>query len=250
MTSLSTFTFLLIVFFLASGKTSISTQEEKGMENQSMRKPKILCLHGFRTSGFIFKSMCRKLGPTILEKLDLDFIDGPYPAEGESAAEGIYDPPYYEWFQLNDNNTVYTHFNECVTFLEDYMAKHGPYDGLMGFSQGAVLSGGLIGMQIHGDALKNIPKLKFVIFISGGKLGGPRFSAPKLAVNAFASPIQTPSLHFLSDKDFLRADGEVLKKSFVDPVAIYHNMGHTVPIMDEKNTKIMLRFIDRIQQLL
>ncbi|KAL5755368.1 hypothetical protein ACOSP7_023588 [Xanthoceras sorbifolium] len=220
------------------------------MENQSMRKPKILCLHGFRTSGFIFKSMCRKLGPSILEKLDLDFIDGPYPAEGESAAEGIYDPPYYEWFQANDNFTVYKNFDECVAILEDYIVKHGPYDGLMGFSQGAILSAALMGMQKQGDALKKIPKLKFVIVISGAKLGGPRFQAPKLAANAFSSPIESPSLHFLSEQDFLKAEGDLLLKSFVDPVTIYHSMGHTVPIMDEKNTKIMLNFIERIQKLL
>ncbi|KAK0605767.1 hypothetical protein LWI29_030523 [Acer saccharum] len=220
------------------------------MENESMRKPKILCLHGFRTSAHIYKCMCRKFGESILEKLDLDFIDAPFPAQGKSAAQGIYDPPYYEWFQTNQNFTEYYNFDECVAFLEDYMAKHGPYDGLMGFSQGAVLSSGLIGMQKHGDALKNIPKLKFVILISGGRFGGTKFGTPKLASNAFSSPIECPSLHFLSEQDFLKVEGDFLFESFVDPVAIHHSMGHTVPIMEGENTKIMLDFIERIQKLL
>lgn len=29
----------------------------------------------------------------------------------------------------------YENFEECLAFIEDYMIKHGPFDGLLGFSQ-------------------------------------------------------------------------------------------------------------------
>lgn len=29
----------------------------------------------------------------------------------------------------------YTNFDECLAYIEDFMIKHGPFDGLMGFSQ-------------------------------------------------------------------------------------------------------------------
>ncbi|KAI5022559.1 hypothetical protein ZWY2020_059289 [Hordeum vulgare] len=32
---------------------------------------------------------------------DLVFADAPFPAEGKSNVEGIFDPPYYEWFQFD-----------------------------------------------------------------------------------------------------------------------------------------------------
>ena len=31
--------------------------------------------------------------------------------------------------------TEYTNFDECLAYIEDYMIKNGPFDGLLGFSQ-------------------------------------------------------------------------------------------------------------------
>lgn len=72
-----------------------------GSEAEIVRKPRILCLHGFRTSGEIFKKQMKKWPQQVLDKIDLVFPDGPYPAQGKSDVEGIFDPPYYEWFQFN-----------------------------------------------------------------------------------------------------------------------------------------------------
>lgn len=65
------------------------------------RKPRILCLHGFRTSGEIFKTQLKKWPESVLEKIEFIFPDGPFPSNGKSEVEGIFDPPYYEWFQFN-----------------------------------------------------------------------------------------------------------------------------------------------------
>jgi calmodulin len=94
-----------------------------------------------------------------------------YPAGGKSDIEGIFPPPYFEWFQFNKVNfsdgtrtvfgpskidwhlrssfsfvtilnilpmqefTEYTNLDECISYLCDYMVKNGPFDGLLGFSQ-------------------------------------------------------------------------------------------------------------------
>lgn len=44
-------------------------------------------------------------------------------------------------------------------------------------------------------ALTEVEAIKFVVVISGGKLGGSKVPAPTLAKNAFSSPIEIPSLH-------------------------------------------------------
>ncbi|XP_059624208.1 rhodanese-like domain-containing protein 6 isoform X1 [Cornus florida] len=167
------------------------------MENQIQRKPRILCLHGFRTSAAILKKLVGRWPETMLGKLDLVFLDAPYPAGGKSDVEGIFDPPYYEWFQANQDYTEYYNFEECLAYLEDYMIKHGPFDGVLGFSQGAILTAALPGMQSEGVALTKVPKIKFVIIISGAKFGGSKFGLPKLAANAFSSPVKCPSLHII-----------------------------------------------------
>ncbi|GFZ18580.1 alpha/beta-Hydrolases superfamily protein [Actinidia rufa] len=137
--------------------------------------------------------------------------------------------PYFEWYFCNEDFTEYYNFEECLAYLEDYMIKHGPFDGLLGFSQGAILSAVLPGMQIEGVALTKVPLIKFLIIVSGTKFGGYKFGLPKLAANAFASPVKLPSLHFIGERDFLKERGIALLESFEDPTVIYHNRGHTVP---------------------
>lgn len=78
------------------------SQQTASMENQSQKKPRILCLHGFRTSASILQKLILRWPEDVLEKLDLVFLDAPFPARGKSDVEGIFDPPYYEWFQGNE----------------------------------------------------------------------------------------------------------------------------------------------------
>jgi hypothetical protein len=66
------------------------------------RRPRFLCLHGFRTSAEIMrKQVLGKWPADVTARLDLVFADAPFPAEGKSEVEGIFDPPYYEWFQFD-----------------------------------------------------------------------------------------------------------------------------------------------------
>ncbi|KAI8536366.1 hypothetical protein RHMOL_Rhmol10G0251400 [Rhododendron molle] len=220
------------------------------METQIQKKPRFLCLHGFRTSAEILrKQLLRRWPETVLGKLDLVFIDGPYPGQGKSDVEGFYDPPYYEWFQFSEDFQEYYNFEECLAYIEDYMIKHGPFDGLMGFSQGAIISAALPGMQSEGVALTKVPKIKYVIILSGGKFGGSMFGSPKLAVNAFSSPVKCPSLHIIGEADFLKEPGIELLESFVDPFVILHPKGHTIARLDEKGLKTMLSFIEKIDKM-
>uniref|UniRef100_A0A7C8ZS34 Serine hydrolase domain-containing protein n=1 Tax=Opuntia streptacantha TaxID=393608 RepID=A0A7C8ZS34_OPUST len=70
-------------------------------ESRTIHKPRFLCLHGFRTSAQILKKQIQKWPDSVRQKLDLVFVDAPFPAQGKSDVEGIFDPPYYEWFQFN-----------------------------------------------------------------------------------------------------------------------------------------------------
>ncbi|XP_052195574.1 uncharacterized protein LOC127803413 isoform X1 [Diospyros lotus] len=230
------------------------------MTTEIQSKPRILCLHGFRTSGEIFKKQVGKWPESVLGRLDLVFLDGAYPAAGESGVEGYYDPPYYEWFQYSEDLGEYYNFDGCIAYIEDYMVKHGPFDGLMGSSQGAGICAALPGMQLDGVALTEVPKIKFVIVISGGKFGGServlggkydglKIGLPKLAANAFSSPLKCPSLHFIGETDFLRATGRELAESFEEPIFLHHPEGHTIPRLDERGLKTMLSFIDKIETI-
>jgi len=219
------------------------------VERPILKKPRFLCLHGFRTSSHILRQQLRRWPKSVLGKLDLVFLDAPYLAQGKSEVEGYFDPPYYEWFQFSEDYQVYNNFEESIAYIEDFMTKHGPFDGLMGFSQGAILSAALPGMQLDGVALTKVPKIKYVIVMSGGKFGGSKIGAPKLAATAFTSPLKCPSLHIIGDACFLKEPGIELLESFVDPFVINHPKGHAIARLDEKGRNTMLNFIEKIEKM-
>ncbi|KAI5669790.1 hypothetical protein M9H77_19643 [Catharanthus roseus] len=130
------------------------------------------------------------------------------------------------------------------------MVELGPFDGILGFSQGGLLSAALPGMQKKGVALTKVPKIKFVIIISGAKFGGIKFPSPELAKDAFSSPIDIPSLHIIGEKEPDKESHFELLESYVNPTLLYHHEGHIVPHLDESGVKIVLGFLDRIQRLI
>ncbi|KAF1871413.1 hypothetical protein Lal_00020206 [Lupinus albus] len=217
--------------------------ESEGNIN-TVRKPRFLCLHGFRTSAEIHRKQMQKWPQSLLDNLDLVYVDAPFPCQGKSAVEGLFDPPYYEWFQYNNEFTEYKNLDECLEYIEECMIKYGPFDGLLGFSQGGILAAALPGLQEKGVALTNVPKVKFLIIIGGGK-----FKSPSLAEKAYPSPITCPSLHFLGEKDFMKAFGKEVIETCVEPVVVHHPKGHTVPLLDEENLKIVMSFIERIKKI-
>ncbi|KAM0893660.1 hypothetical protein ACQ4PT_024947 [Festuca glaucescens] len=216
------------------------------MGSLGARRPRFLCLHGFRTSGEIMrKQVVGKWPAEVTARLDLVFPDAPFPAEGKSDVEGIFDPPYYEWFQFDKGFTEYRNLDKCVDYIEELMIKEGPFDGLMGFSQGSILSAALVGLQQQGLALTRVPKITYLIIIGGARFRGSQSVAEK----PYTNKIKIPSLHFLGDNDFLKNDGEKLIESFVDPFIIRHPKGHTVPrLVDEKSLEVMSRFLDKMEK--
>ncbi|KAJ0042898.1 hypothetical protein Pint_18369 [Pistacia integerrima] len=197
-------------------------------QKEEVKKMKILCLHGFRTSGSFLKKQISKWDPSIFAHFEMDFPDGIFPAGGKSDIEGIFPPPYFEWFQFNEDFTEYTNLEQCITHLCDYITTKGPFDGLLGFSQGATLSALLLGYQTQGKVLKDHPPLKFFVSISGSK-----FRKPNICEVAYKDPIKAKSVHFIGAKDWLKLPSEELAAAFENPLIVRHPQGHTVPRLDE-----------------
>uniref|UniRef100_A0ACD5URZ2 Uncharacterized protein n=1 Tax=Avena sativa TaxID=4498 RepID=A0ACD5URZ2_AVESA len=223
---------------------ALSGDERGGVVATRLPAPRFLCLHGFRTSGEIMRRQVSERWPAdVTSRLDLAFPDAHFPAAGESPVHGLFDPPYYEWCQfVGEDFARCSNFGECVANIEELMVREGPFDGLLGFSQGALLSAALVGLQEQGLALNRVPTVKYVIVISGG-----RIQSPALAAKAYANKIKCPSLHFIGDNDFAKTHGEELADSFVDPLVIRHPAGHTVPRLDEKSLQVMHSYLDRIE---
>ncbi|CAD6216600.1 unnamed protein product [Miscanthus lutarioriparius] len=175
----------------------------------------------------------------------LVFPDGFFPAGGKSLIEGIFPLPYFEWFQFNNEFTEYTNLDECISYLCDYMVKNGPFDGLLGFSQGATLSALLIGYQAQGKVLSDHPPIKFMVSISGSK-----FRDPSICDVAYKDPIKVKSVHFIGEKDWLKVPSEELASAFDEPLIIRHPQGHTVPRLDDVSVKQLSEWSSCILEVL
>eukprot|EP00250_Pteridium_aquilinum_P008106 c17678_g1_i1 orf=215-1021(+) len=197
-----------------SSNSSVKADEGVRDSGPSMRKRlRVLCLHGFRTSAAILQQqLFNKWDSTLLHDL-LDLIF-----------------------------TEYTGLEECIQYISDFMYEHGPFDGLLGFSQGAVLCAALAGLQQKGLALSNHPPLKFVLIISGAM-----FKNVKVKQDCYSDIIRCPSLHFIGTKDWLKPKNEELREVFEDPIIVRHGAKHTVPKLDEEAIAVLRTFLRRVQ---
>lgn len=90
-------------------------------------------------------------------------MNGIFPSGPAAGIRNFYPGPYYAWY----NETSTEEIRASHEWLVDYMRKNGPYDGVMGFSQG---SGLLASFLLYHDLYRPDEPLPFkvAIFICGG----------------------------------------------------------------------------------
>ncbi|KAJ5624453.1 hypothetical protein N7510_000762 [Penicillium lagena] len=125
---------------------------------------RVLCLHGKGTSGTIFKSQTSSFRAHLSdEDLEFDWVDGPYPTGPAAGVDLFYGPPY---FSLSDGTSLEA-IRSSYTWLSEYIAKNGPYDAALMFSQGCWL--GSSALLLHQEETPDLPPpFKAAIFICGG----------------------------------------------------------------------------------
>ncbi|KAJ5925524.1 hypothetical protein N7454_008163 [Penicillium verhagenii] len=125
---------------------------------------KVLCLHGKGTSGAIFKSQTSSFRAKLPQKnVQFDFVDGPVSSEPAAGVDLFYPGPYYGFWERGSVDDI----REGCDWLREYLAKHGPYDAVMGFSQGTILASTYL--LFHEEETPHLPPpFKVAIFHCGG----------------------------------------------------------------------------------
>ncbi len=192
---------------------------------------KILVLHSFRQSGKRLSAKTGRLQQELRALADLVFIDAPhaYRPTGRTAAQFAEDfgdaPPPLEhqrcWWISNEDHSEYHGWEESLAYLEDVFRRLGPFDGVLGFSQGAALTGLLAALQPRGPI-----SMQFVICASG-------FLSRARPHRALLQPgsIELPSLHIFGETDALVDNARTLALAgcFVAPAVASHPRGHFFP---------------------
>ncbi|MCJ1344823.1 hypothetical protein MMC31_003026 [Peltigera leucophlebia] len=222
---------------------------------------KILMLHGYAQSGPTFyaktrafqKSLLRAFLPT--QSVSFSYPTGPHrliPAEhpsfGHEKPEGEGADTYGWWNRTSDVPIIYTGIPAGLERVAETIRAEGPFDGVIGFSQGGALAA-MVASALEGNPARLLPSeyrlsdevdgicravcpnglvqppLKFAIIYSG-------FLAIDSTCTIFFEPkIKTPSLHFLGQLDSVvdESRSRRLIEACISPEVVVHVGGHFVP---------------------
>lgn len=90
-------------------------------------------------------------------------MDGPFPSDPAAGVDLFYEPPYYSWWESASVDDIRA---ACLR-LNEYIARTGPYDAALMFSQGCVLGSSIL--LLHQEETPHLPPpFKSAIFVCGG----------------------------------------------------------------------------------
>lgn len=119
------------------------------------------------------------------------------------------------------------------------LKKLGPFDGLLGFSQGAALAALVCALGQAGDPRFPLPR--FIILISGFCPRGLGLKEPILQ-----SPLSLPSLHVFGNTDCVIPFQESMQLAsrFIGAITLTHCGGHFIPAAAAQR-QAYLKFLDQ-----
>lgn len=219
---------------------------------------RVLCIHGYRQNASSFREKTGALRKLLKKNVEVVYVSAPHsvqqssneaaPEKEKGSLPGGDDDPRGWWFsdvqarsfsaqQLCDESLG---LQESMTVVREAVRAQGPFDGILGFSQGAAFVAMLCSLQEQ----KLEPELnfRFAILVAG-------FRSACTEHNGFYSaPIQIPSLHVFGQEDRVIPDSMSVEllPFFQDPVTLRHPGGHFVPAASA-HRQTYLDFLKRFQ---
>lgn len=232
--------------------------------------PRLLCLHGFLQNAKVFSeksSGIRKLlkksnvqcdyidGPVILDRKDL-----PFEMDDEKWQACLDTEVNKAWFYHSDISSE-LNLDDTIKYVADHIRENGPYDGIVGFSQGAAVAA-IVTNKIT-ELVPSHPEFKVSLLISSYSFTEPdpahegQLRVTEKFQNAFTpkSDSKTKMLFIYGAGDqavpATRAQylANIYKQALQDPEQVKefeHPGGHMVP-----NKKDIIRpVVDQINEAL
>ncbi|PGH19326.1 hypothetical protein AJ80_04079 [Polytolypa hystricis UAMH7299] len=101
---------------------------------------KFLCLHGMGTSAQIFKAQMAPITAKFEGLHEFVYVDGVIECEAADGVGSIFPGPYLCYYNLPTHSLV----SAAHDFIHNIMNEDGPFDGVIGFSQGAALASSMM----------------------------------------------------------------------------------------------------------
>lgn len=206
---------------------------------KTREKLKVLCVHGYRQNDKMFREKSGAFRKLLKKYIDFHFVCAPHiipevnnlsrpPSEQE---RGWWFSKLDKSYKALDETDICIGYEDSVQTIVQEFEKNGPFDGVLGFSQGAAFTSLLC-------ALKKDPQyklhFKFAIIVAGFK------SLLKAHRHMYEEPIDGPSFHAVGESDaVIPSQSSVdLQSSFINPVVYTHAGGHYMPASPQLRTAL------------
>ncbi|XP_055513629.1 esterase OVCA2 [Leucoraja erinacea] len=226
---------------------------------------RVFCVHGYRQDERSFRERTGSLRKLLKKRAELLYVSAPLrvpsltgtgpgqqqeeqaPAAGTRAVETEGDGrgwwfsnPEEESFDALDKVESCKGLEESLETIGKAMTELGPFDGIMGFSQGAALVSMICALGQQGD-----PRFQFnfAILVAGFR------SRCKLHDHFYKESIILPTLHVFGETDRV-IPGELsreLSTTFVNPVVLTHTGGHFVPASAAQK-QVYFEFLEKFEK--
>ena len=212
---------------------------------------RVLCLHSFRTSARLMRQQMAALSnwaAALEPNASLSYLDAPYECTEADEAKiperlrRVFPGPYHEWWNARDEQgrIVYDHLDASIEAVRAHAAREGPFDGVLGFSQGGSLAHMLCALRL----LEPAPRFAILI---GCRVS--RHHEHIASIQALrAAPCPTPALVVIgeADTDVPPADTYDLAATMRDPEVIVVPKGtHRIPMLAEEHAATLSAFVAR-----
>ncbi|CAO3628918.1 unnamed protein product [Cunninghamella blakesleeana] len=226
-----------------------------------MAKLRILCLHGLAQNKINFGRKVKVFGQKVDSFVDFVNITAPhYVVTPEystiiqrEASNNIVrtdeTKPYCWWYPLRFKKILpdgtSEGFAESLSYIKQILIEEGPFDGVLGFSQGSCFAAILTQLLSNRIILPHYiepdfphPPFKFSIFVSGFIPHQQQAAFQSLFNPSIKNEI--PTLHIIGELDTVVSpeDSMNLTTCFVHPAIFKHPGGHFVPSSDTAQKKL------------
>ncbi|KAL2758195.1 hypothetical protein ACRALDRAFT_1080133 [Sodiomyces alcalophilus JCM 7366] len=196
---------------------------------------KFLCLHGNGTNSNVMKLQT--------DGHEYEFVEAAIEAPMSEGVETLASPDakFYAFYDPNDLSTV----PHAISQLDKYVAAEGPFDGLVGFSAGAVLAAMYLAQKQRqggegGPAKPQTPPFRCAVFLSSAS-SSAEFAHLGVDISAYSNDgdsstsdplIKIPTAHIWGSADETAPTGGLDLSRLCDPatrLTLVHDGGHEVP---------------------
>ncbi|XP_076439483.1 esterase OVCA2-like [Babylonia areolata] len=218
-------------------------------ESQNCDALKILCIHGYRQNAQSFRQKTGAFRKLIKKKAELVFITAPNQVPPSDTAEdsteasdegnGWWFSREDDYFRAQDPTGCCKGYDLSLSTILQAVKEQGPFDGILGFSQGAAMVALVLGEQEK----QSEKWFQFAILVAGFKSR----SSPHDAL--YEKKISIPTLHVFgeTDKVIQKDMSEDLLQYFEDTVTLQHQGGHFIPAGGQEK-KVYLEFLAKVKE--